>query len=102
MFMKCGLEEKAYDIYKEMREKYNIKPDFRMTNSIIGYLIKILKVEEVFGIITLLIGTNKKEEEIMWTILLHSCSELKDKEKCDRLYEVRMREKSLLFMKIFC
>ncbi len=88
MFVKCGLEEKAYEIYRDMKLKYNVQPDFRTTVCIVGYLIKIMKVEEVIEIIKPFIGTDNKNEEIMWTVLLHSCSELNDSEKCNRLYEV--------------
>ena len=88
MFVKCGLEEKAYEIYKEMEVKYKIKPDFQSTNCIIGYLIKIMKVEDVVEIIKPLIGSDKLQEEIMWTVLLHACSEFNDKDKCYRVYEV--------------
>ena len=91
MFVKCGLEDKAYQIYIEIKQKYNINPDFRTTNCIIGYLIRIMKVEEVFEIITPYIGTSRISEEIMWTVLLHSSSELNDKEKCNRLFEVDMK-----------
>ena len=87
MFVKCGLEEKAYEIYKEMEVKYKVKPGFQSMNCIIGYILKIMKVEEVIDIIKPFIGSNTTDEE---AVLLHSCSEQNDKEKCDRLYEVEI------------
>lgn len=40
MLIKCSLEEEAYQIYLNLEEKYNLKLDIRILNSIIGYLIK--------------------------------------------------------------
>ena len=97
-YVKCGYEERAVQIYEEMKDKYKIKPDFITTSCIIGHLVKIWNIEKVFEIITPFIHTNPNEE-ILWVILLHSCSELKDIEKCNRLFEV-WRKMKLIKIKI--
>ena len=88
MFVKCGLGEEAYLVYNEMEKNHNIKPDIIHVNSIVGYLIQNLNIEKVFNIITPYVGTSNVQEEIMWIVLLHSCSEMNDQDKSRRLYQV--------------
>src|SRR5689334_17810032 len=85
-YVKCGNEEQAFQIYEDMKAKYKIEPDIITTICIVGYLIKIWDIEKVFEIITPFIHTHPNEEAL-WMILLHSCSELNDIEKCNRLFK---------------
>ena len=88
MFVKNDLGEIGLTLFNEMETKYNIKPDIITTNCIISYLMKQWEIEKVFELISPFINSSHKSEERMWIILLHSCSELNDPEKCKILYQV--------------